>query len=250
MYILIFILGLIIGSFLNVCIFRIPNKQSIAFPPSHCFHCNHSLGVLDLFPVLSFVFLRGKCRYCRSKISIQYPIIELVNGLLYLSLFIKFGLSVYFIFYALFGSLLLVIAMIDIKTETIPNATIIFGLILGIIYIIIMAFTSYSWIGIKDGILGFFTGSLIIFLIILISRGGMGAGDMKLMGVVGLFLGYKGVIVTLFFGIIAGGIAGVLLLLTKVKSRKATIPFGPFLVLGTFITLYWGEFILNWYLSL
>lgn len=252
MFLLIYtiIFGIIVGSFLNVCIFRIPLKQSIAFPSSHCFHCHHTLGGLDLIPLLSFIFLKGKCRYCGEKISIQYPMIELTNGVLYLLLFLKFGLSYSFIFYALFSSLLLVIAMIDFKTGIIPNKLIIFGILLGSIYLMMNWIINCTFLIIKDGILGFFAGALIILVIILISRGGMGAGDMKLMGVIGLFLGLKGVVLTLFFGILMGGIIGAFLLMTKIKDRKSAIPFGPFLALGTFVSLYWGEQILNWYLSL
>ncbi|WP_341877404.1 prepilin peptidase [Defluviitalea saccharophila] len=247
---LIIIFGTIIGSFLNVCVFRIPHKQSIAFPASHCFHCHHTLGVLDLIPLLSFIFLKGKCRYCGEKISIQYPIIELTNGIIYLFLFLKFGLGYSFIFYALFSSLLLVIAMIDFKTGIIPNKLIIFGIILGSIYLMMNWIINRSFLIIKDGILGFLAGALIILVIILISRGGMGAGDMKLMGVIGLFLGLKGVVLSLFLGILVGGIIGAVLLMTKIKDRKSAIPFGPFLALGTFVSLYWGEQIINWYLSL
>ena len=250
MFLLILVLGTIIGSFLNVCIFRIPLKQSIAFPSSHCFHCHHKLGVLDLIPVFSFIFLKGKCRYCGEKISIQYPIIELINGIIYLLLFLKFDLSYSFVFYALFSSLLLVIAMIDFKTGLIPNKLIVFGILLGMIYFMMDWIINRSFLIIKDGILGFLAGALIILVIILISRGGMGAGDMKLMGVIGLFLGLKGVVLSLFLGILVGGIIGAVLLMTKIKDRKSAIPFGPFLALGTFVSLYWGEQIINWYLSL
>lgn len=247
---LIFILGLIIGSFLNVCIFRIPLKKSIAFPSSHCFHCHHKLGALDLIPILSFIFLKGKCRYCGEKINLQYPMIELTNGIIYLLLFLKFDLSYSYIFYALFFSLLLVIAMIDFKTGIIPNQLIIFGILLGFIYFMIDWIINRSFSIIQNGMLGFLSGALIILIIILISRGGMGAGDMKLMGVIGLFLGFRGVMLTLFLGIIMGGIIGAFLLISKIKDRKSAIPFGPFLALGTFVSLYWGEQIINWYLSL
>lgn len=250
MHIYIFILGLIIGSFLNVCIFRIPLKQSIAFPPSHCFHCSHNLKLLDLIPLFSFLFLRGKCRYCGEKISIQYPLIEFSNAIFYLFLFAKFSTSYHFIFYSIFISLLLVIAIMDYKTGIIPNKLIIFGLISGVTYILIGTFMAHSFTIIQNGILGFISGILIILTIILISRGGMGAGDLKLMGVIGLFLGLKGVLLTLFLGCLIGGSIGAILLIAKVKDRKSTIPFGPFLALGSFVSLYWGEAIISWYLSL
>ncbi|WP_058485234.1 prepilin peptidase [Defluviitalea phaphyphila] len=250
MYLLIFFLGLIIGSFLNVCIFRIPLKQSIAFPPSHCFHCNHKLKPLDLIPIFSFLFLKGKCRYCGKKISIQYPLVEFINGIIYLLLFYKFSISHYFIFYAIFSSLLLVIAVIDYKEKIIPNSLIIFGLVLGTLYNFVEFFIKKSTSPILNGTLGLVCGVVIILIIILISRGGMGAGDMKLMGVIGLFLEMKGIFLTLFLGCVIGGVIGIILLITKKKDRKSTIPFGPFLTLGSFTYIYWGEQIINWYLSL
>ncbi|NLK97545.1 MAG: prepilin peptidase [Epulopiscium sp.] len=140
--------------------------------------------------------------------------------------------------------------MIDFKTGLIPNKLIVFGILLGMIYFMMDWIINRSFLIIKDGILGFLAGALIILVIILISRGGMGAGDMKLMGVIGLFLGLKGVVLSLFLGILVGGIIGAVLLMTKIKDRKSAIPFGPFLALGTFVSLYWGEQIINWYLSL
>lgn len=249
-YILFFILGLVIGSFLNVCIFRIPLKKSIVFPASHCFHCKHELKPLDLLPFFSFFILKGKCRYCGEKISIQYPLIELVTGLLFLFVLINYGLSFYSFFYMIFISLLLIVAIIDYKKGIIPNVLILFGLIFGMVYNISIVITTYSFDRLKEGIIGFLVGTAIIFIIILVSRGGMGAGDLKLMGVIGLFLGYKGVILTIFLGVLLGGIFAIIILIAKLKERKSTIPFGPFLCMGAFIALIWGEPIIRWYLLL
>nr|WP_158739163.1 A24 family peptidase [Defluviitalea raffinosedens] len=250
MNLLVIVIGFIVGSFLNVCVFRIPLKESIIFPPSHCMYCQHKLGILDLIPLLSFIFLKGQCRYCGKKINMQYPVIELANGMIYWILFRKFGLSYSFMFYALFSSLLLVIAVIDFRTQMIPNKLIIFGILLGTIFITIDYIINRSFLAIQNGITGFLAGALMILIIILISQGGMGAGDMKLMGVIGLFLGFRGVIMSFFLGVLLGGIIGVILLATKIKDRKAAIPFAPFLVLGTFASLYWGDQIFCWYLSL
>jgi len=248
-YILVFITGLVIGSFLNVCIYRIPLKESIVFPASHCVNCKHQLAVLDLIPVFSFIFLKGKCRYCGTRISIQYPVIELVNALLFLCIFIHFGFSYQSFFFALFSSLLLVISVIDFNEGIIPNPLIIFGLILGLIYIVFTTIGTQSWDIIRDGLTGSLLGAFIIILIILISRGGMGAGDYKLMAVIGLFLGYKKIILVFFFAVIIGGIFAAFLLMFKSKERKSAIPFGPFISTAALIALFYGDLIIEWYLS-
>lgn len=247
-YILIFVVGLMVGSFLNVCIYRIPLKQSIVFPVSHCFNCNHELNGLDLIPVFSFIFLKGKCRYCGDKISIQYPLVELANALLFLFAFIYFGFNLLTVFYAVFSSLLLVISVIDYKKGIIPNYLIIFGLILGVIYITFTVIITHSYDIAKNGLLGAFLGAIIIIIIIVISRGGMGAGDYKLMGVIGLFLGYKKIILVLFLAVVLAGIFATILLISKSKERKSAIPFGPFLAIAALSVLYYGDLIINWYL--
>ncbi len=243
-------IGTIIGSFLNVCIYRIPQKQSIVFPSSSCPHCKHALGVFDLFPILSHILLQGKCRYCSAKISIQYPIIELINGLLYGMLFITFGASIEMFFYSLLCSLLLVVFMIDLKTQLIPNTLTLFGLIVGILFRVTQAVLLASNIPLMEGSLGFLAGAVPLFIIIVLSRGGMGAGDLKLMAVVGLFLGSSLTLLTLFYASITGGVVALFLLILKKKGRKSTIPFGPFLVLGTYISIFVGQQVWSWYLSL
>ena len=141
--VLMFFFGTIIGSFLNVCIFRIPKGESIAFPPSHCGNCNHDLGVLDLVPIFSWIFLKGKCRYCGEKISVQYPIIEAFTGILFGLLYLVYGWTYKLPFFMLFTALFLVIAIIDFKTQDVYTSTTIFGIVIGIIYII----TTYFMVG-------------------------------------------------------------------------------------------------------
>lgn len=239
------ILGLCVGSFLNVCIYRIPREESISFPPSHCTSCGYRLKVKDLIPVFSYMFLRGRCRKCKEHISIQYPLIELTNALLYMCVYLKFGLSIDTIKYIIFISLLLVIAVIDFKTTEVWTSTTLFGVGIGILFMVI------DWIINKripvDNIIGGAIGFLVIWLIVKLT-GGMGEGDIDIALICGLFLGSKGAIITLFAGIVLGGLAGVIFLIRKKKSGKDEMAFGPYLAMGAFIAMIWGEKIIDWYL--
>ena len=245
-FVFIFVIGLCIGSFLNVCIYRLPKGESISFPPSHCQSCGYRLKVKDLVPVFSYIFLKGKCRNCGEKISIQYPIVEFTNAVLYLCVYLRYGLSVETIKYSIFASLLLVIGVIDFKTTLVCIETTIFGIITSILFI------GYSWYSTKtfplDNIIGGAIGFLIIWLIVKLTAG-MGEGDIDIALVCGLFLGKKGIAITLFFGIILGGLAGVIFLIARKKGKKDEMAFGPYLAMGAFIALMWGERIFNWYIS-
>lgn len=246
MYFLVLIIGLCIGSFLNVCIYRIPKEESIVFPASHCTSCGHELKFYELIPIVSYIFLRGKCIKCKSKISIKYPLIEILNGLLYLLLFIKYGLSFNFIFYCLLVSLLIVISIIDLESKYVYSSTTIVGVLLAIIYIIIGAYLGE--VKILNNLLGGLIGYGIIFLIIILT-GGMGEGDADIAGICGLFVGIKGVLVALFLAIILGGIFASIVLILKIKDRKSEIAFGPYIAIGTLIWILIGQKILTLYVS-
>ena len=239
------ILGLSIGSFLNVCIYRIPREESISFPPSHCTSCGYRLKVKDLIPVLSYIFLRGRCRQCKEHISLQYPLIELTNALLYICVYLKFGLSIDTIKYIIFVSLLLVIAVIDFKTTEVWTSTTLFGLVVGILFIIIHWIISRKFP--VDNIIGGAIGFLVIWLIVKLTAG-MGEGDIDIALICGLFLGSKGAVITLFAGIVLGGLGGAIFLIRKKKSGKDEMAFGPYLAMGAFIAMMWGERIIDWYL--
>ena len=246
-YLFIVIIGVIIGSFLNVCIFRIPEEQSICFPSSHCTSCQHKLGILDLVPVLSYIFLKGKCRYCKEKISIRYPLIELLNAAFYLIIYYKYGFSILTLKYFILASLLIVISMIDFDTQDVYTSTIMFGAVVGIVFLSI-----HQFILKEEGlnfIFGGIAGAVIIGIIVFVTRG-MGEGDIEIAGVCGLFLGVKGILIALFLGIIIGGIAAISILLLKIKNSKDRIAFGPFIAIGTIISMLYGNEILNAYLSL
>jgi leader peptidase (prepilin peptidase)/N-methyltransferase len=239
--ILIFIIGLIIGSFLNVCIYRIPREESIVFPPSHCPNCKLNLKWKDLIPLISYAVLRGRCRYCKARISPVYPFIEFLNAILYLLIYIKYGLSLEFIKFAFLASLVIVIGVIDYFTTDIYTNTIIVGLIVGIAFAIISFFVEGS---IMIYIIGSLIGGGVISLIILLTNG-MGWGDAELLFIIGLFLGVRLTLVTLFLSFIIGGIVGGVLIILKIKSRKDYIPFGPFISIGAVISILFGEFIIN-----
>ena len=247
MEIFILIIGLCIGSFLNVCIYRIQREESVAFPPSHCTSCQYELKVIDIVPVLSYLFLMGRCRKCKENISIKYPLVEVLNGILYLLMYLKFGLTLNFVFYNLLISLLIVISFIDLESKYVYSSTTIFGGILGIIYIVIGLYTKDT--SIVNNILGGVVGYLIIYLIVIITKG-MGQGDAEIAGVCGLFIGVKGILVSLFIAIVLGGVIALIFLVSKHKDKKAEIAFGPYIAVGTIIWIFIGEKILSIYIDL
>lgn len=250
MTLLIFIYGLIIGSFLNVCIYRIPREESIAWPGSHCTSCNHSLSWYDNIPLFSYLVLKGKCRYCKTKISPQYPLVESLNAVIYIIMYLKFGFGIDFIFYSLMSSVLVAIIFIDLKEMIIPDSLVLSILGLSITH----KAANYFLYGISPDLLGSFLGLLVaggLFLaIVIISRGGMGGGDVTLIGTLGFVLGFKNILLNIFLSFILGAIISIFLLATKIKTRKDPIPFGPFIVLGFFITVLRGQDIINWYFNL
>ena len=245
MSILIFILGLLIGSFLNLSINRIPNKESIAFMPIRCASCNTRLKFWDLIPVLSYIVYKGKCRHCLEKISVRYPIIELMNGLIYLYLYVKFGPSVEMVMYSILSSLLIVITLIDLYTQEIPEELNIFGLVIGIVFLLL----NFSIGNLISSGLGLLLGGGLFLLIASVSGGAMGGGDIKLIGVLGFWFGWKLILVLSILSFIIGAIASLLLIALKMKSLKDYIPYGPFIAVAAMIIIFCGSDLISWYLS-
>lgn len=239
---ILFILGSIIGSFLNVVIFRLPKHESIVFGPSHCMECNEKIKPFDLVPILSYLLLGGKCRHCHTKISIRYPLIELINGLIYVWIFLVNGMNLDSFLLMAFASTLLVITMIDYDTMDIYDGTLIVILILGILRL------ATNFDSFPSAIIGGLIVSIPLYLIAVLTQG-IGGGDVKLMAVAGFFLGIKATLVGTFIGILTGGIWGIVLLSVFKKEGKAMIPFGPFLCFGMLIASLYGNQIANWYLS-
>ena len=250
MTLLIFIYGLIIGSFLNVCIYRIPRNESIAWPGSHCPTCSHNLKWYDNIPLVSYIVLKGKCRYCKTNISAQYPLVESLNAVMYIIMYMKFGFKLDFIFYSLISSVLVSVIFIDLKEMIIPDSLVLCILVLSIIYKIINHFLYGISPEIINSILGLLLAGGLFLAIVILSRGGMGGGDVTLIGALGFVLGVKYIVLNIFLSFVLGAIISIVLLAAKIKTRKDPIPFGPFIVLGFFITVLWGQDIINWYFSL
>lgn len=240
MFLLVTIIGLCIGSFLNVAIYRIPKEESIVYLPSHCTNCGYKLRTIDLMPIVSYLSLGGRCRCCRQKISIQYPLIELLNGIIYLLLFLKFNISIEFLFYAILSSCLIVISIIDIKTKDVYSSISIVTLIVAMVYLLSGKY--FGDISLINNLLGGVIGYGLIF--ILASLGAMGDGDTDIAGLCGLFVGIKGILVALFISVIIGGIVASYKLLIK-KQRKAEMAFTPCIAAGTIICILIGKELLS-----
>jgi leader peptidase (prepilin peptidase) / N-methyltransferase len=239
--------GLLIGSFLNVCIYRIPRGESISFPPSHCAVCDKRLKWYDLFPVFSFVFLRGKCRYCGDKISIKYPAVELFTAVLFCLIYLKYGLTFEFFKFAVLAAILIVIGIIDFETTDVYTKVTVFGIAVGILFLITGYFL-YE-IGPLDYIIGGIVGGGVIALIVILTKG-MGWGDVEICLICGLFIGIKHTVLMLILSFLTGGIIGILLILLGIKSRKDYVPFGPFIAIASLLSILLGDKILNLYFTI
>lgn len=242
MYIIIFMFGIVIGSFLNVCIYRIPLKEDIVKVRSHCMSCGYKLEWYDLVPLLSFLFLRGKCRKCGEKLSVQYPLIEALNGILYVIIVLFHGVNIDSLLYCLLGSALIVLSVIDFRTYEIPFGINLFILALGLIR---LALDYHNF-------LSYLIGSLAVsaFLTILYyATGGraIGGGDVKLMAVCGLFLGWKLIILAFLLGCVLGAVIHVIRM--KVSGEDHVLAMGPYLSAGVMIAALWGNQMLTWYLG-
>jgi len=239
-----------IGSFLNVCIHRLPREESIVTPGSHCPGCQRPIRFYDNIPLASYIMLRGKCRYCHTPISFQYPLVEGLTAFISLCLFIKFGPSWSYLFYFAFIAALIPITLIDLYHQIIPDVISLPGIGVGL-----LASFFLPQITFLNSLVGVLLGGGSLFLVAigyhwLFKREGMGGGDVKLLAMIGAFLGWKAVILTILLSSLIGSVAGILLMLTKGKGFKYAIPFGPFLSLGAVISLFYGEEIIRWYLYL
>jgi leader peptidase (prepilin peptidase)/N-methyltransferase len=242
------VLGAIVGSFLNVCISRLPKEESIVRPGSHCPKCKTPIRFYDNIPLLSYLLLRGKCRYCQASISIQYPIVEAITALSSFFLFITFGVSLSFFYYFSFVAALIAITVIDLYHQIIPDVISLPGIVIGLLGSLVIPQITFwsSLIGVLSG-----GGSLFLVATVyqwLFKREGMGGGDVKLLAMIGAFLGWKAVILTIFLSSFIGSIIGITVMLIKGKDFKYAIPFGPFLALGAVISLFLGENLISWYL--
>lgn len=239
------VVGLFIGSFLNVVGLRIPQGESIVTPPSHCPSCNHRLGIIDLIPVFSYVFLLGRCRHCGVKITPQYALFELITALLFIYTYFAIGLQFEIIIAWIFVSILVAITISDLHYKLIPNKIIFPGMIVFLVFRWFVHSLPYT-----DYLIGFLVGGGLFYLIAIISRGGMGGGDIKLLAMIGLVVGWKLTLITILLSSVIGLlISGILLLLGRI-TRKQPIPFGPYIALAALIAYYWGNPLIDWYVHL
>lgn len=235
-------LAIIIGSFLNVCIYRIPRQESIAFPGSHCPSCNTQLKPWDLIPIVSYLVSKGKCRYCGESISPQYPIVEGLNALLYLLIYHRMGISPYSISLMALSSVLIVIAMIDLEHQIIPDS-----LNLGIVVIAVTQMILVVGTSPISRIAGLIIGGGFFLLISVITNGSMGGGDIKLMGALGLVFGIKHILLIILLSFVLGSIISLGLMALKFVSRKDAIAFGPFISLAAYISIVYGSRLIEIY---
>jgi prepilin signal peptidase PulO-like enzyme (type II secretory pathway) len=246
------IVGLAVGSFLNVCIDRLPQNKSIVFPPSHCEACQHKLAAKDLIPVFSYLRLRGRCRYCQAAISRRVFWVELATALIFALLCWHYGLSAELGVMIFYACLFTIIFVTDLEQGLILNKVVYPGMVVALL----LALYPLPWLSEPMGMriaysaLGGAIGFAIFLLIAIVSRGGMGWGDVKLAALIGLATGFPLVFLAIIMGAILGGIVAVALVIAKKRKRRQTIPFGPFLAVAAMVTLLWGSNILSWYVGL
>lgn len=247
--ILIIVLGLAWGSFLNVCIYRIPLKKNLFLSRSICPHCQKKISWYDNIPLLSYLILKGKCRACKKQISIQYPLVELSSSLLLLLAYLTFGLTWQFFSSAVLISILILVFFIDLYHRIIPDVITLPGIVLGLVF-------SYfnPQISLSNSVIGFFSGGLSFYLLAYIGEAvfkkeSMGGGDIKLAALLGAFLGWKNLILIILLASFLGALVGVLNLSLSKSKKDKIIPFGPFLATAAIVALFWGDELIGLYLS-
>ena len=244
-----FIFGLVIGSFLNVCIHRLPSSQSIVHPRSRCPQCGHLIRVYDNIPVLSYLILRGRCRDCGARISLRYPVVELLSGAFAAMALARFGLGWQaLLMYALIAAFL-VITFIDLDHRIIPDVITLPGIPIGL-----AASFGPGMISPLESLVGILAGGGSLFLVawgyqLVTQREGMGGGDIKLLAMIGAFIGWKGVLLTIFIASLTGTLAGMALIFRRRGDMKLAVPFGPFLAVGAIAYLFMGPELMSWYLA-
>jgi len=242
-----FIFGICIGSFLNVCIYRLPAGKSIVHPPSSCPGCDTTIRFYDNIPLMSWLLLRGRCRHCHTPIAFRYVLVELLGGFMAVCVYFKFGPSIEGIVYYVFIAALLTITFIDLDHQIIPDVISLPGIPLGFAASFFMP--SITWM---DSLIGLLVGGGSLYAVawgyaLITGKEGMGGGDIKLLAMIGAFIGWKGVLVTIFTGSAIGTLAGLTAMLAEKKDMKMRIPFGPFLAMGAVISIFFGNELIVWY---
>jgi len=250
LYIVVAVLGGLVGSFLNVCIFRLPRGESIVWPGSHCPACGTPIRFYDNVPVLSYLWLRGRCRACRAEIPLQYPLVEMANAIGYVGILWFFGPGWPAVLYGMLFSALLVVVGTDLSHQIIPDAITLPGVLIGLLGAVTVL--PVGWV---NALLGIVIGGGILWALAWISpylfgKEGMGGGDIKLLAMIGAFLGWKPALLTIMVGSLAGSLIGVFLISLHLIKRDEYIPFGPFLAFGALVAMFFSQPILDWYQGL
>lgn len=245
-----FLFGCIIGSFLNVCIYRIPASESIVHPPSRCPACGFVLRWYHNIPILSYLFLKGKCANCAAHISLRYPLVEILSGFLFALVQYRFGFQWTTLVYWLFAAAIIVISFIDLDHQIIPDLISLPGIVIG--FFCSFAIPCISW---TDSLLGILLGGGSLYLVaggyqLLTKKEGMGGGDIKLLGMIGAFIGWKAIFPIIFISSFMGTLVGVPVMMIKGANSKLAIPFGPFLAAAALFYLFWGNSLIRWYFGL
>ncbi|AEE96331.1 prepilin peptidase [Mahella australiensis] len=248
--IFIFLFGTVIGSFLNVCIHRIPKGLSIAYPPSYCPKCGQRIKPYDLIPVVSYAILGGKCRHCKEPISIRYPIVEALTGIAFVVSALTYGYSIELLYSLALVSSLMIISFVDIDEGIILDAALIPIVAVGIIAVAVDPSGTWQYAALGALVGACIIGTIYILSLIILKKEGMGIGDIKLMAAVGTLLGWQRTLLAFFIGVYIGAIAGIIMIALKKKDMASEIPFGPFLSIGTAISWWFGYEFINWYLFL
>lgn len=251
--IVIFIFGLIVGSFLNVCIYRMPRERSVVKPRSFCPHCKKTIVWYDNIPLLSYVLLGGRCRSCRKKISLQYCIVELLTGLFFLWFYHEAGLSWLFFIHIVFVCALIVATFVDFNFRIIPDEISIGGIVVGLLFSFVFPMLHHvdnHFMGFVKSLLGVIVGGGVIWLTgivgdFIFKKETMGGGDVKLLAMIGAFLGWQMALLTFFVAPLFGSVIGIII---KLKTKSSLIAYGPYLSLASIVVLFWGNEILNWVL--
>jgi leader peptidase (prepilin peptidase) / N-methyltransferase len=252
-----FIFGTMLGSFLNVCIVRLPKDESIGTPPSHCPNCKARIPFYDNIPLLSYLFLRGLCRFCRERISPRYFFVELLMGVLTVALLHRFGLSLAFFVYVAFAAALIVISFIDLDVRLVPDMISLPGIGLGLLAALLQHPWPAEHLAVPpspiSSLLGVLVGGGILLLVawlyeLFTGVEGMGGGDVKLLAMIGAFLGWPAIPLALFFASLSGSVIGIILMARAGAGGKYALPFAPFLCLGALFHLFFGEAVVQFYL--
>jgi len=246
------LLGLLIGSFLNVVIWRVPRGESLVSPPSHCPGCERPVRPRDNIPVVSWLLLKGRCRDCDEPISARYPLVELLTAAVFAALALRIGLQPELPAFLYLGAIGVALALIDLDTKRLPNVIVLPSYVVGLVLLTAAAVVSDQYDDLLRAVLGMAALYSLYFLLALIYPAGMGFGDVKLAGVLGLYLGWLGwaeVVSGGFLGFLFGGVIGLGLMAARRAGRKSQIPFGPFMLAGAFVAILWGGALADLYLD-